>query len=70
MNSEEQKMNSKRYKFLREHHDEKLTQEEIDDGWFFCCEWDGLLIHKTHPEASVCSCMKINTVTGVVKDEQ
>ena len=21
-----------------------LAEEEIKDGWHFCCEWDGLLI--------------------------
>lgn len=36
----------------------KLTQEEIDAGWFFCCDWDGMLMHKTSYEAqNCCSCI-------------
>lgn len=26
------------------------------DGWHFCCEWNGLLIHPTHPEFDACTC--------------
>lgn len=29
----------------------KLTPEEVESGWFFSDEFDGLLIHKTWPEA-------------------
>lgn len=35
---------------------ESLTPEEIADGWHFCCEWDGLLIHPSWREARVCAC--------------
>ena len=35
-----------------------LTPREIAEGWFFCCEWDGMLIHKSHPEAECCTCSK------------
>lgn len=32
----------------------KLTREEMLNGWDFdCVNWDGLLIHKTWPEANV-----------------
>lgn len=33
-----------------------LTDAERRDGWHFCCEWDGLLIHPTHPEFEACDC--------------
>lgn len=34
----------------------KLTQEEIDEGYHFCLEWDLLLIHRDDPEFDVCIC--------------
>lgn len=34
----------------------ELYQEEIEDGWHFCWEWDGLLIHPTWGEFKYCSC--------------
>lgn len=34
-----------------------LTQEEMRDGWHFSEEWDGMLIHKTSPEADACGCV-------------
>jgi hypothetical protein len=35
-----------------------LTAKEVAEGWFFCCEWDGMLIHESHPEAECCTCLK------------
>ena len=35
---------------------EMLTTEEMRDGWHWSDEWDGLVIHKTHPEAAACGC--------------
>lgn len=35
----------------------KLNAAEIIDGWHFCWEWDGLLIHPSHPEAETCQCI-------------
>lgn len=49
-------MTGTRYKELRNNLDLRLTQEEIDEGWHFCADWDGLLIHKDHPESESCSC--------------
>jgi hypothetical protein len=40
--------------------DSRLTQEELDEGYRFCCEWDGMLIHKDDPEAEACFCLHIN----------
>lgn len=33
-----------------------LTKEEIADGWHFCYDFDGLLIHKKSPEFNYCTC--------------
>lgn len=34
-----------------------LTEKEQAEGWHFCwAEWDGLLIHPSHPEAECCTC--------------
>jgi hypothetical protein len=33
-----------------------LTQEEIDEGWHWCEEWDGLLIHVDDDEFIPCTC--------------
>lgn len=35
-----------------------LTEEEIANGYVFCCEWDGLTLHASHPEANCCECLK------------
>lgn len=51
-------MDRARYEFLMTHQDEKLTPEELAEGWFFCCTFDGLLIHKTSPEGEFCGCLK------------
>ena len=50
-------MSRQRYRELSMSSDMKLTQDEIDDGWFFCCEWDDMLIQKTWEEASCCTCL-------------
>lgn len=52
-------MTKERYRELNRDMEARLTPEEIEEGWLFCCcEWDGLLIHKTHPEAECCHCLK------------
>lgn len=51
-------MNESRYNELVEDVSLKLTKEEIEEGWVFCCEFDGLLIHKDHPEAEYCLCLE------------
>lgn len=33
-----------------------LTDEEIAEGWHYCWDWDGLLIHPDMPEAESCAC--------------
>jgi len=57
-------MTRERFEYLHRNHDAKLTAEELAEGYFFCCTWDGLLIHKTGPEAECCGCLKDATVGG------
>lgn len=46
-----------RHRFLEFNLEEKLTKEEVADGWHFCnSEWDGMLIHITSPEFEGCKC--------------
>lgn len=35
---------------------ENLTQEEIDQGWHFCPDWDDLLIGPGMEEIKFCEC--------------
>lgn len=37
----------------------ELTDAEIDAGWHFCYDWDGMLIHSSDKEAEVCTCRKV-----------
>ncbi len=50
-------MNKDRYQLLMTNTDEKLTPEEISQGYHFCCEWDGLLINNDDAEAYFCDCV-------------
>lgn len=33
-----------------------LTPEEVEAGWHFCPDWDGMLIHPNSPEGACCLC--------------
>jgi hypothetical protein len=33
-----------------------LNPHEKADGWHFCLEWDGMLVHPDDPEAQCCLC--------------
>lgn len=35
---------------------EQLTQLDIDNGYHFCPDWDGLLIHRSDEEYKHCHC--------------
>ena len=48
------KMTNERYWLLQNNTEAKLTEDEIKEGWHFCCEWDYMLIHKSWPEAESC----------------
>ena len=50
-------MSNERYDELMKSDSElKLTQEEINKGYHFCVEWDGLLIGHEMMEFDFCSC--------------
>ena len=33
-----------------------ITEQEWDDGWHFCCEWDSMLICQKDKSSEECSC--------------
>lgn len=49
-------MTKERYQALMRDEALRLTPEEVAEGWFFCCEWDGLLIQRGDPESECCTC--------------
>lgn len=55
---DENTMTPERYKELQYNQDAQLTPEEQAEGWFFCCEWDGMLITKDWREAECCTCIE------------
>lgn len=50
-------MTDKRYSELMHNIDLTLTEEEIKEGWHFCQDWDGLLIHTSWKEYECCHCV-------------
>ena len=48
-------MTRDRYNELQRFGD-KLTEEEIKEGWHYCLEWDEMLCHPEWKEAEVCKC--------------
>ncbi len=61
-------MTPKRYNELNLNPNKALTAAEIANGYRYCCEWDGLLIHATHPEADCCACLKEYREQNNIKD--
>lgn len=57
-------MSNERYQELMDNPNLWLTAEEIEAGWHFCCEWDYLLIHPSHPEAECCTCHEERPASG------
>lgn len=49
-------MTRQRYNQLMHNPELKLTDAELEDGWHFCGEWDGLLVHPACSEYEHCSC--------------
>jgi len=35
-----------------------LTQSEQDEGWHFCCDYDGLLSNKSDEDNEPCQCFE------------
>ncbi len=48
----------------------KLTDAEVEQGWFFCCEWDGLLIHKKLGGKLNFACVIHPKIGGIANYEQ
>lgn len=59
-------MNPGRFNFLMSYENAQLTKEEVAEGWHFCFDWDGLLIHKDDPEAGACTCFPptVSAISG------
>lgn len=51
-------MTRERYVHL-ERTGEPLTEQEVANGWHYCDDWDGMLIHRFHPEMEGCTCANI-----------
>lgn len=49
-------MTEERYKNLMENQKDELTSEEIQSGWHFCNEFDGLLVGPGMGELECCQC--------------
>ena len=49
---------AERYRHL-ERTGDALTSEEFREGWHYCLEWDGMLIHPDWPESDCCPCERI-----------
>lgn len=45
-----------RWKALMENDDLKLTSDELEQGWHFCWDWDGLLVGPGMMELKHCHC--------------
>ena len=54
------KMTKERWNYLMQpfegNEDVMLTAEELNEGWHWCEEWDGLLIHVDDDEFVSCTC--------------
>ena len=46
-------MDNERRKYLNRT-GEQLTDAEMAEGWHYCPEWDGMLIHPSSEEAKCC----------------
>jgi hypothetical protein len=49
-------MTDKRYHELMRDDSLPITKQEMDQGWHFCYEWDGLLVGPGMSEQDFCSC--------------
>jgi hypothetical protein len=53
------RMTDERWLQLMNSDTEPLTEQEVKEGWHFCPEWDGLLMHRViTPED--CSCFELS----------
>lgn len=56
--NEEQTMTKERWAVLSYGNDVPLTIEEIDAGWHWCADWDGLLVGPGMGEQDCCLCFE------------
>lgn len=49
-------MDIERYKYLVTSKEGVITLDELQHGWHFCFDWDGMLIHPNDPEFEYCTC--------------
>lgn len=47
-----------RWRYLEANQMARLTDDEIEAGWHFCYDWDGLLVNRydTEGEGAACTC--------------
>ena len=62
--SDKHKMTQERWNYLMQPFDGDesvmLTAQELANGWHWCDEWDGLLIHTDDVEFQHCKCEFMN----------
>jgi hypothetical protein len=51
-------MTKERYKELNNSTQGSLTTKEVNEGWHWCDEWDGLLVGPGMSEMNCCSCFE------------
>jgi hypothetical protein len=51
-------MTKERWIQLNKNPELQLTEEEIEEGWHFCYNWDGLLVGPEMEEMDCCTCFK------------
>lgn len=51
-------MTRTRYQALMADEGLSLTDQERGEGWHFCYDWDGLLIHSDDIEIESCHCFR------------
>ena len=49
-------MDDERYIFIEKNLGEKLTDEELKEGWHFCYDWDGMLVGPGMSAMDSCLC--------------
>lgn len=49
-------MTENRWQHLMKDQDAELTESEIQEGWHFCWDFDGLLVGPGMGEMEICTC--------------
>lgn len=57
-------MSQERYQQVMYNYEEKLTEEEMNNGWHFCWEYDGLLVNAHDPEMRETGCHCLDNRPG------